>query len=172
MRQATARKIIEALRLEPHPVEGGYFRETYRSSGWISAGALPPGYEARGNRSFGTAIYFLLTPDTMSEMHRLPTDEVFHVYLGGPARMLQLFPDGRGREVLLGTDVLAGHEPQVVVPGGVWQGTCLEPEVDFVLLGATMAPGFDYADYESGHREDLVARFPSHAGLITRLTLR
>ena len=160
------------LGLEPHPIEGGYFRETYRSPGSIPSSALPPGYRERGDRSFGTAIYYLLTPETFSEMHRLPTEEVFHVYLGGPVRMLQLFPDGRGREVILGTDILAGHEPQVVVPAGVWQGSCLEPGVDFVLLGATMAPGFDYADYESGRRDELVARYPSHADLITRLTRR
>ena len=76
--------------------------------------------------------------------------------------MLQLFPDGSGREVVLGTDILAGHEPQVVVPAGVWQGSLLEPGVEFVLLGATMAPGFEYADYEQGRRADLVARYPAH----------
>ena len=90
-----------------------------------------------------------------------------------PSRMLQLFPDGRGRELIIGTDILAGQEPQVVVPAGVWQGSCLEPGVDFVLLGATMAPGFDYDDYESGVRAELVApRYPSHAELITHLTRR
>jgi predicted cupin superfamily sugar epimerase len=169
-RMATAREIIAALRLEPHPIEGGFFRETYRSAGSILEAALPPLYQGRGSRSLGTAIYFLLTADTFSEMHRLPTEEVFHVYFGGPARMLQLSPDGAGRELVLGTDILAGHEPQVVVPAGVWQGTCLEPGVEFILLGATMAPGFDYADYESGVREELVAKYPSHAELITRLT--
>ena len=85
--------------------------------------------------------------------------------------MLQLFPDGTGREVILGTDILAGQQPQVVVPAGVWQGSLLEPGVEFVLLGATMAPGFDYADYEQGRRDELVARYPSpFASLITRLT--
>jgi predicted cupin superfamily sugar epimerase len=166
----TAREIIAALRLEPHPIEGGFFRETYRSEGSIPNAGLPPPYQGRGSRSLGTAIYYLLTADTFSEMHRLPTEEVFHVYLGGPARMLQLSPDRSGREVLLGTDVLAGHQPQVVVPAGVWQGTCLEPGVGFILLGATMAPGFDYADYESGVREELLARYPSHGELIVRLT--
>ncbi len=74
-------------------------------------------------------------------MHRLPTEEVFHLYLGGPVRMLQLFPAGATREVFIGTDILAGQQPQVVVPAGVWQGSRLEPGVDFALLGATMAPG-------------------------------
>ena len=100
-----------------------------------------PGIGPRRGRSFGTAIYYLLTAETFSEMHRLPTEEVFHLYLGGPVRMLQLFPDGGGREVVIGGDILAGQQPQVIVPPGVWQGSRLEPGVDFVLLGATMAPG-------------------------------
>jgi predicted cupin superfamily sugar epimerase len=166
----TAQQIIAALQLRPHPIEGGFFRETYRAEGQIPTSLLPSGYRPEGSRSLGTSIYYLLTPETFSEMHRLPTEEVFHVYLGGPVRMLQLFDDGSGREVILGADILAGQQPQVIVPPGVWQGSALEPGVDFALLGATMAPGFDYADYEQGRRADLVARFPSHRALITRLT--
>jgi len=165
-----AQQIIAALRLKPHPIEGGYFRETHRATGAIPAQALPEGYPREGSRSLGTSIYYLLTTQTFSEMHRLPTEEVFHVYLGGPVRMLQLFPDGSGREILLGSNILGGQEPQVVVPPGVWQGSLLEPGVDFVLLGATMAPGFEYADYEQGRRAELVARYPTHADLITQLT--
>jgi predicted cupin superfamily sugar epimerase len=166
----TAREIITALELQPHPIEGGYFRETYRARGSIPAHTLPPGYPGQAERSLGTSIYYLLTSETFSEMHRLPTEEVFHLYLGGPVRMLQLFPDGTGREIVLGSDILAGQEPQVVVPAGVWQGSLLEPGVELALLGATMAPGFDYADYEQGRREDLLARYPAHGALITRLT--
>jgi predicted cupin superfamily sugar epimerase len=165
---ATARDIIAALNLQPHPIEGGFFRETYRATGKIPASALQAGYS--GDRSYGTAIYYLLTPDTFSEMHRLPLEEVFHLYLGGPVRMLQLFPDGTGREVIIGADVLAGQEPQVVVPPGVWQGSRLEPGVEFALLGATMSPGFDYADYEQGRRDALTARYPSYSQQIATLT--
>ena len=165
-----AQAIIDALQLQPHPIEGGYFRETYRSAGTVPDAELPAGYRGKGPRSLGTAIYYLLTRETFSEMHRLPTEEVFHVYLGGPARMLQIDPDGTHREVILGTDVLAGQQPQVVVPPNVWQGTLLEPGVEFILVGATMAPGFDYADYEQGRRADLVARFPQAAALIEKLT--
>src|SRR5262245_11634888 len=156
----SARQIIEALRLQPHPIEGGYFRETYRSAGSIPAADLPPGYRAENGRSFGTAIYYLLTADTFSELHRLPTEEAFHLYLGGPVRMLQLDPDGSGREILIGADVLSGQQPQVIVPPNVWQGSRVEPGVEFALLGATMAPGFDYADYEQGRRSDLLERYP------------
>jgi predicted cupin superfamily sugar epimerase len=165
-----AREIIDVLGLRPHPIEGGFFHETYRAAGLIPAAALPAGYRAGTERSIGTAIYYLLTAETFSEMHRLPTEEVFHLYLGGPLRMLQLFPDGRGREVVIGTDLRAGQRPQVVVPPGVWQGSRLEPGVEFALLGATMAPGFDYADYEQGRRADLVARYPDHAEVIRQLT--
>jgi uncharacterized protein len=166
----TVQEIIAALQLQPHPIEGGYFRETYRASGSVPASVLPPGYPREGKRSLGTSIYYLLTPETFSELHRLPTEEVFHVYLGGPVRMLQLSADGSGREVLMGADILGGQELQVVVPAGVWQGSLLERGVEFALLGATMAPGFDYADYEQGRRAELLARYPAHAAMITRLT--
>jgi predicted cupin superfamily sugar epimerase len=166
----TANQIIATLKLEPHPIEGGYFRETYRATATIPASLLPTGYRGQGVRALGTSIYYLLTSATFSELHRLPTEEVFHVYLGGPVRMLQLFPDGSGREILMGSEVLSGQEPQVVVPAGVWQGSCLEPGIEFVLLGATMAPGFDYADYEQGEREDLLARYLTFAEMIMRLT--
>jgi predicted cupin superfamily sugar epimerase len=166
----TADQVIAALGLKPHPIEGGYFRETYRAGGSISSADLPPGYSRGAPRSLGTSIYYLLTADTYSEMHRLPTEEVFHVYLGGPLRMLQLFPGGDGRELQLGSDILRGQEPQVIVPAGVWQGSLLEPGVEFALLGATMAPGFDYADYEQGARAKLVAQYPTHTDLIHRLT--
>ena len=168
----TAREIIDALGLRPHPIEGGFFRETYRSAGAVPAAVLPEGYRSATGRSFGTAIYYLLTPETFSELHRLPTEEVFHLYLGGPVRMLQLGPDGQGREIVIGTDILAGQQPQVVVPPGVWQGSRLEPGVDFALLGATMAPGFDYADYEQGGRGDLIALYPEFAEVIRILTRR
>jgi len=84
--------------------------------------------------------------------------------------MLQLLPDGSDREVILGTDVLAGQSPQVVVPPNVWQGTMLEPGSEFILLGATMAPGFEYGDYEQGERDELARQYPARAEIIARLT--
>jgi uncharacterized protein len=167
---ATAQEIIAALKLQPHPIEGGFFRETYRSTGIIPVESLPPEYSSQSGRSLGTSIYYLLTADTFSEMHRLPTEEVFHLYLGGPVRMLQLFAGGASRELVLGTDILGGQQPQVIVPAGVWQGSRLEPGVEFALLGATMAPGFDYADYEQGRRSVLAGLYPDQADLIHVLT--
>jgi predicted cupin superfamily sugar epimerase len=159
---ASAEEIIAALKLEPHPVEGGFFRETYRSTESIS--------RPLGTRSLGTAIYYLLTPQTVSALHRLPGDEVFHFYLGDPVRMLQLGPGGISGTVTLGSDLLAGQQLQLVVPGGTWQGSHLIDGGRFALLGATMAPGFDYADYEAGRRSELTERYPLWTELIHRLT--
>src|SRR5581483_357668 len=154
----TAAEVIALLKLQPHPKEGGSFRETFRAEELLPAAALPQRYAAP--RAISTAIYYLLTPDTMSALHRLKSDEVFHFYAGAPVRMLQLFPDGRGETILLGPHVLAGQKPQVLAPRGVWQGSLLEPGGDFALLGCTVAPGFDYADYETGARADLSRQYP------------
>jgi uncharacterized protein len=164
----TAEEIIHALGLVPHPKEGGYFRETYRDAETWPAAALPSRYQ--GSRSASTAIYYLLTPNTYSALHRLQTDEIFHFYLGGRVRMLQLFPDGTGRTLHLGPGLLHGEHLQVVVPHGVWQGSFLETGSSFALLGCTVAPGFDFADYESGDRQTMVCEYPDFADLIHRLT--
>ena len=164
----TADQIIALLNLKPHPEEGGYFVETYRSSETISEKALPSRY--KGVRSFGTAIYYLLTPETFSAMHRLQSDEIFHFYLGDPVEMLQLWPDGSGRILILGTDIINGMKPQVVIPKGVWQGARLFKDGKFALLGTTVSPGFEFADYESGHRDELVKSYPKFRELIIALT--
>jgi len=157
-RMLDADEIRALLRLEAHPLEGGYFAETWRGAPSLSAAALGAG--SRGPRAIGTAIYYLLTPDTFSAMHRLKWDEVFHFYLGDPVEMLLLEPGGGGRLVTLGTDLRAGARPQVVVPAGVWQGARLAPGGRVALLGTTMAPGFDAADFETGDGERLAAGWP------------
>ncbi|MCI0682461.1 MAG: cupin domain-containing protein [Gemmataceae bacterium] len=164
----TADDLIRLLHLQPHPKEGGYFRETYRAAESVAAEALPERYG--GPRAASTAIYYLLTATTYSALHRLQSDEVFHFYLGGPVTMLQLLPDGAARTVILGPDLRAGQQVQVVVPRGVWQGSLLEPDGEFALLGCTVAPGFEYADYEGGRRDLLLAQYPQAAELIRRLT--
>jgi predicted cupin superfamily sugar epimerase len=165
----TADDVIRLLDLTPHPVEGGYFRETYRSAAMLPASALP-GYP--GPRAVSTAIYYLLKPGHVSELHILPGEEVFHFYLGSPVRMLQLWPDGTGKEVTLGPDLAAGQMPQLVVPGGVWQGTRLLGSEGFALLGCTVAPGFDYADYRSASRAELTVNWTAFAEQIAVLTPR
>jgi predicted cupin superfamily sugar epimerase len=163
----TAKELIAYLKLQPHPKEGGFFRETYRADEGINA--PPARYPAP--RSFCTAIYYLLTPDTFSAMHRVASDEIFHFYLGDPVRMLQLDADGQGRTLILGSDILHGQQPQVVVRRGIWQGSILEPGGSFALFGCTASPGFDYADYETGRREPLLQQYPIFADLIQRLTV-
>jgi hypothetical protein len=158
----TADEVIEHLQLQPHPVEGGFFRETYRCADSLDRNG--------DRRSISTAIYYLLTPKTVSALHKLPGDEVFHFYAGDPVRMLQLWPDGSTRTLVLGTDLRASQVPQLVVPGGVWQGSVLVDGGAWALLGATMAPGFDYADYVSGDRAELTAKYPGEGKMIERLT--
>lgn len=164
----TAERVISLLNLTPHPSEGGYFVETYRAGDEIPESCLPRGYA--GARSFSTAIYYLLTPDSSSALHRLKADEVFHHYIGDPVEMLQLSPDGSGRIVTLGPDLLSGMRPQVTVPGGVWQGARLRDGGRFALLGTTVSPGFDFADYEPGRRETLIAAYPHFEDMIVALT--
>jgi len=157
-------ELIRLLNLEPHPLEGGYYRETYRSDA--------PGTGGSARRAVATAIYYLLTPDTRSAPHRLPADELFHFYLGDPVEMLQLYPDGTSAVLMIGTDLAAGMRPQVLVPAGVWQGSRLAPGGRFALLGTTMAPGFDPAGYEAGDIEALGAAYPEHRERILDLGRR
>jgi predicted cupin superfamily sugar epimerase len=166
----TAEEVIRQLQLVAHPCEGGFFRETYRSSLEIPAGALPNVYA--GDRRASTAIYYLLTPDTFSEIHRLPTDEVFHFYLGDVVEMLQLHPDGSGEVSRLGTDLAAGERPQMLAPGGSWQGSRLAAGGKWALLGTTVAPGFEFADYTAGRRDELTAAYPEFSDWIAALTRR
>ncbi len=149
-------------------MEGGYYAETYRSSERIPKEALPERYD--GARTHATAIYYLLTPDAVSLMHRVASDEVFHFYLGDPVEMLQLGPDGAGKTLTLGPDIPGGMRPQVVVPRGVWQGARLRAGGRYALLGTTVAPGFEYADYEHGRRDALLETYPEFRDLIVALT--
>jgi predicted cupin superfamily sugar epimerase len=165
---AEVNTIIAALGLVPHPKEGGYFRETYRAAEMLAPPALGGRYA--GARAVSTAIYYLLTPTTFSALHRLAGDEVFHFYAGDPVEQLRLFPDGRGEVVTIGNNLSSGMRPQTVVPRGVWQGARLVPGGRYALLGCTVAPGFDYADYEHGGRHALSAAFPAFAGQIATLT--
>ena len=158
------------LGLEPLAGEGGWFAETYRARESLPARLLGPGWPGPWPRSLATAIYYLLTPESFSSLHRLRADEIFHFYLGDPVEMLQLWPDGSGRTVTLGTDLAAGMRPQVVVPRGVWQGSRLAPGGSLALLGTTVSPGFDLADYEAGSRETLLEAYPGYRDRITALT--
>lgn len=165
---AHVQALIRELGLRPLPEEGGLFAETYRSGGVIPAGAMT-GRQA-GDRRLATAIYYLITPDRFSALHRVASTEIFHFYMGDAVEMLQLLPEGSAQTLTLGTDILAGQRPQAVVRRGVWQGTRLAPGGRFALLGCTVSPGFEYADYEHGQRGQLQAAYPAQARLIAELT--
>jgi predicted cupin superfamily sugar epimerase len=160
--------IRKTLNLQPLPVEGGYYRESYRSELELHPGALPDSFH--GSRSAATAIYYLLTPDTFSALHRLGGDEVFHFYMGDPVEMLLLHSDASTTRITLGPDLAAGMHVQVIVPGGTWQGSRLRGGGRFALLGTTMTPGFDFQDFEAGSADDLCATYPTVADEIRRLT--
>lgn len=164
----TSESLKSILNLVPLSFEGGYYTETYRASDLLSPECLPGRYI--GSRMVSTAIYYLLEPGTFSELHRVASDEIFHFYLGDPVEMLQLWPDGTTRRVIIGTDIEAGMRPQVVVPREVWQGSRLLGEGKLALLGCTVSPGFDYADYESGSRALLSRQYPEARQLIHELT--
>ncbi len=160
-------RIIDHLQLAPHP-EGGFYRETYRSVETLAASALDARYG--GERSAGTGIYFLLTEGNFSAFHRLRSDELYHFYAGDPVTTVQIRPDGTRVDTVLGPDLLNGHVPQLVIPRDVWQGTRLRDGGRWALLGTTVAPGFDFADFEMADRPALLARFPQHAEIIEQLT--
>jgi predicted cupin superfamily sugar epimerase len=152
----TANDIISLLNLKPHP-EGGYYTETYRAPDGIARTSLHERYGA--DRHFSSAIYYLLTPDSVSTFHRLASDEVFHFYAGDPVEQVVLRPTLDGEVVTLGNDLAAGQRPQVVVPLGVWQGARLCAGGKWALLGCTVAPGFDFADFEVGERAFLLEMY-------------
>ena len=167
----TTEEITKLLKLKPLPIEGGLYRQTYVASEAIAAEALPERYGRA--KSLCTAIYYLLTdqPQSFSALHRLPTDEVYHFYLGDPVEMLLLYPKRRSEVIVLGQDLLAGQHVQYVVPARVWQGSRLAEGGHFALMGTTMAPGFDEQDYKGSEREQLCAQYPKRADRIRRLTV-
>lgn len=161
-------KLKKTFGLAPLPQEGGFYAEAYRSEELLAKEHLPGRYA--GERSLATSIYFLLIRDSFSVLHRLASDEVWHFYLGDPVEMLQLAEHGSGRILTLGTDFDRGMRPQVVVPRGTWQGARLIPGGNFALLGATVSPGFEFADFELAKREVLLATHPQFSFLIRELT--
>lgn len=164
----TAERIIKLYNMKPLPGEGGYYVETYRAKEGIDNSALPERYEA--DRAHSTAIFYLLTPDTQSYLHRLKSDEIYHFYLGDPVQMVLIHPSGTTRVIFLGHDLRAGQFVQAVVPAGIWQGCYLLEGGEFALMGATVAPGFEFADRELGDREALLEQFPQHEDFVKRLT--
>jgi hypothetical protein len=160
----TVEQIIKLFDMKPLPDEGGYYTETYRAAEKINN--LPDRYA--GARNFSTAILYLITPNSFSKLHRVKSDEIFHFYLGDAVKMLQISETGKAESIILGSDIMAGQKPQVVVNKGVWQGTKLFPDGKFALLGCTVSPGFEFADYETGDKEKLTKQFPAIKNIIEK----
>ncbi len=163
----TAAKWIERLRLVPHP-EGGHFREAYRAAEVVPGSALPPRFG--GDRAFCTAIYFLLQGQDFSALHRIKQDEVWHFYDGAGLTVHILDEAGAYSTLRLGKDIDAGEEPLGVVPAGRFFGASVSDGRSWSLVGCTVAPGFDYADFEMPGRDELCRLYPQHRALIERLT--
>lgn len=153
-----AHQLIEHYNMIAHP-EGGYYVETYKSSGIIDASALPIGW---GNHSYSTAIYFLLREKEYSHLHRIRQDEMWHFYLGDSLRIVIIHENGRYEEIILGQDVLNGQVVQCVVPAGAWFGATPETGSRYSFVGCTVAPGFEFSDFELATTQELEQSFPQH----------
>ncbi len=158
---------IDRLSLIPHP-EGGYYRETYRSELSIARQALPAQFT--GPRLVSTAIYFLLESNNFSAFHRLRSDELWHFYAGSPITVHVIEPDGSYSGIQLGSNPDAGEALQEAVKAGRWFASQVRDADSFGLAGCTVAPGFDFADFELAKRSDLVRLYPQHRALIAGLT--
>ncbi len=158
---------IQKLELTSH-VEGGAFRETYRSELTIPHGVLPLFFQ--GDRSASTSIYFLLAAGQFSAFHRIAADEVWHFYFGDPLFVHEINHSGRLVTHRLGTDPGKGESFQTVVKAGSWFASIPAPGSEYALVGCTVAPGFDFADFELADRTALARQYPEHAGLIHKLT--
>jgi len=152
-------EIINTLGLSPHP-EGGYYKETYRSTGIIPA----------IRRNYATAIYYLLSKGDKSHLHRIKQDEIWHFYLGDRLRLCMISPEGEYREIALGQQILSGESLQYVVPAGWWFGATPAEDGTWSLVSCTVAPGFDFADFEMADSAKLIAQFPHLKTFIQEFT--
>lgn len=158
--------LIDHYSLESHP-EGGYFKEIYRAKQTIPHSALGDGFN--GDRSYSTGIFYLLPKGSKSKLHRIQSDEMWHFYLGGPLNIIEMADTGEVKETKLGQDITNGCVLNYVVPANAWFGAYPAEGTDYSFVGCTVAPGFDFNDFEMGQREILLAQFPKAKGIIERL---
>ena len=162
----TARQFIQQYNLQPHP-EGGWYKETYRSNEFILKQALPKRFSDA--RVFSTAIYFLLEQGNFSAFHRIKSDECWHFYAGDPLAVYVIQEDGNLDIIYLGNDLNKGQVFQFVVPANCWFASKPAPGSEFCFAGCTVAPGFDFADFEMAEVSELLVLSPQHNTIIKEL---
>jgi uncharacterized protein len=161
-----SKQLIEQFNLIPHP-EGGYYKETYRSTETISQDALPARFP--GDRNFSTAIYFLLEKGNFSAFHNIKSDECWHFYAGGTLNIYMIHLNGNIETVHLGSDIEKGETFQYVVPAGCWFASAPSANAAFSFVGCTVSPGFDFADFEMANADMLTRLYPQHKAIIKKL---
>ena len=159
-------QLIEQYALEPHP-EGGWYKQTYRSTEQIGVDALPERFT--GSRPFATAIYFLLEQGNFSAFHRIKSDECWHFYAGGPLLIYIIEANGIITIITLGNDAGNGQLFQYVVPANCWFASRPAPHSEFCFTGCTVSPGFDFADFELADAGVLSKQYPQHEKIIRAL---
>jgi len=162
----TATKLIEQLKLQAHP-EGGWYRRTYQSVEIINAAALPKRFGE--NRNISTAIFYLLEKGNFSAFHRIKSDEVWHFYMGDPLMIHVIYPSGELSTIILGNDFEKDQHFQYTVPAGCWFASEPAPASEYSLVGCTVAPGFDFDDFELADVVVLEEIYPRHKEIIKRL---
>lgn len=161
--------VIRMLELKPLVGEGGLWKQTYLSGETLSASVLPG---RTTDRPMGSAIHFLLTPETFSCMHRLQSDEIWYFHMGASVEMLLIHPDGAAAVEVLGHDLLSGQRLQLTIPRGTWMGAQLHEAGEYALLSTSMAPGYADCEFEAGCYDALkpLLRDPSQDAMLRRLT--
>jgi hypothetical protein len=162
----TAAQLITQYQLQAHP-EGGWYKETYKSAELFAVAALPQRFS--GSRAFSTAIYFLLEQGNFSAFHRIKSDECWHFYAGSPLLVYVLGQDGSLQITELGNDIANGQLFQYVVPANCWFASRPAPAAAYSFVGCTVAPGFDFADFELADANVLANEFPQHRAIIHEL---
>ena len=160
-------KLVTSLELLPHP-EGGFYKEVYRSSSVIPKDALPDDFS--GDRNYCTSIYFLLTSENFSAFHRIKQDEIWHFYGGSSLSVHVIDQNGAYTEHKVGMDFSNGEQPQLVVPAGCWFASSVAEKDSYAFVGCTVAPGFDFEDFELADRTELTEEYPQYSSIIHRLT--
>lgn len=163
----SSKELVNKLDFQPHP-EGGYFKEVYRSEEEMKSEDLPERYKSP--RCFGTSIYYMLEGERFSSFHKLKSDEIWHFYLGSPIILHLINKEGKYSKVIVGQNVDEDEHLQFTIPHGTWFAAEVKDKSSFSLVGCTVSPGFDFADFEMGERNNLIEMFPKFKDIIEKLT--